>query len=150
MHVLIFLDFDGVLRRATSNPSRFDSDCLGNFEAVVRQYVDLKIVISSTWRLAIPLKELRKYFSPDIATRIVGITPEIYEEEIFERYEEIMAYLEGKGMFNTHWIAIDDNPEHFPKNKPVVFADPNKGFDAECTVRLRNFLDSFTFPPDAA
>ncbi|MDO8294594.1 MAG: HAD domain-containing protein [Gallionella sp.] len=140
MGKLIFLDIDGVLRRVTSNPSYFDQDCLDNFESAVRQCDKSKIVISSTWRLAMPLKELRSQFSPDVAARIVGITPENFDDEVYERHAEIKAFLEEKKVTALPWLAIDDDPAHFPAGCPVLFTDPNKGFDAECAVRLVKML----------
>ena len=137
---LIFLDFDGVLRRVTSNPSRFDPDCLEHFESAIRQCPVSKIVITSTWRLAMSLKELRSRFSPDVAARIVGVTPENFEEETYERLAEIKAFLEEKKLTTLPWVAIDDDSEHFPKGSPVLFTDPQKGFDAECAARLVQLL----------
>jgi hypothetical protein len=133
---LIFLDFDGVLRRTDSNPSRFDQDCLAQFESAVRRCNVSKIVITSTWRLAIPLKDLRSRFSPDVAARIVGVTPESLDEETYERHAEILAYLEEKRAALVSWIAIDDDPLHFPPGVPVLLTDPAKGFDTECAERL--------------
>lgn len=140
MGKLIFLDFDGVLRRTTSNPSQFDQDCLDNFESAIRQCPVSKIVISSTWRLAMSLKELRSRFSPDVAARIVGVTPENLEEETYERHAEVKAFLEGKNLTALPWVAIDDDPTHFPQGSPVLFTDPQKGFDAECAARLVSIL----------
>lgn len=137
---LIFLDFDGVLRRATSSPSQFDPDCLENFESAVRQCPVSKIVITSTWRLAVPLKELRNRFSPDVAARIVGVTPENFEEETYERHAEIKAFMEARNVAALPWVAIDDDPLHFPAGAPVLLTDPNKGFDAECAARLVKLL----------
>ncbi|HEY5993649.1 MAG TPA: HAD domain-containing protein [Gallionellaceae bacterium] len=133
---LIFLDFDGVLRRETSPPHSFDQDCVDNFESAIRQDAISKIVISSTWRLAFPLQELRSRFSPDVAARIVGKTPESLEEETYERHAEIMAFLESKNIMAMPWVAIDDNPDHFPKGSPVIITDPQKGFDAACADKL--------------
>lgn len=142
MGKLVFLDIDGVLRRvgSTSNPSRFDPDCLESFESAIRQCDKSKIVISSTWRLAIPLGELRSRFSPDVAARIVGVTPEILEEEVHARYAEIQAFLEEKRVKALPWLAIDDDPAYFPAGSPVLFTDPDKGFDAECALRLVSML----------
>lgn len=137
---LIFLDFDGVLRRSTSNPSRFDHDCLEHFEGAVRQCPVSKIVITSTWRLAMSLKELRSRFSPDVAARIVGVTPENFEEETYERLAEIKAFMEEKKVTSVPWVAIDDDPSHFPAGAPVLLTDPAKGFDAECAARLVKLL----------
>lgn len=140
MGKLIFLDFDGVLRRTTSNPSQFDTDCLDNFEAAMRQCSVSKIVISSTWRLAMSLKELRSRFSPDIAARIVGVTPENLEDESYPRYMEILAFMREKKVTALPWGAIDDDPSHFPPGSPVLLTDPQNGFDTACAARLIKML----------
>lgn len=87
-----------------------------------------------------PLKELRSRFSSDVAARIVGVTPENLEGETYERYAEIKAFLEEKKVTALPWLAIDDDPAHFPSGSPVLFTDPNKGFDAECAARLVKML----------
>jgi hypothetical protein len=140
MGKLIFLDFDGVLRRESSPPNSLDQDCVERFESAIRHDAVSKIVISSTWRLAIPLNELRSRFSPDVAARIVGKTPENLEEETYERHAEIMAFLESRNLTAMPWVAIDDDPAHFPKGSPVIFTDPKKGFDAECAAQLVQML----------
>jgi beta-phosphoglucomutase-like phosphatase (HAD superfamily) len=136
MGKLVFLDIDGVLRRTTSNPSQFDQDCLEHFENAIRQCTVSKIVISSTWRLAMSLKEFRSRFSPDVAARIVGVTPQNPEEETYERHAEILLFLEEKKIKNMPWVAIDDDPEYFPKGSPVIYTNPITGFDAGNAVQL--------------
>jgi hypothetical protein len=140
MGKLIFLDFDGVLRRTSSNPSQFDKDCLENFESALRTCHISKVVISSTWRHAMSLKELKSRFSSDVAARIIGVTPQCEEEEIFERYAEIMKFLEEKNIKAMPWVAIDDDASYFPKGSPVLFTDPLKGFNADCAARLAKLL----------
>lgn len=140
MGKLIFLDFDGVLRRMTSNPSNFDQDCLEHFESAIRQCAVSRIVISSTWRLAMPLKELRNRFSPDVAARIVGVTPENFEETPYERHAEIQMFLDEKNIRALPWVAIDDDPSHFPPGSPVLLTDPKNGFDSACAARLVKIL----------
>ena len=139
---LIFLDFDGVLRRVTSNPSCFDPDCLEHFESSIRQCLVSKIVITSTWRIAMSLKELRSRFSTDVAARIVGTTPENIEEETYERFAEIKSFIERKKLTAIPWLAIDDDPTHFPLGSPVILTDPTKGFDDECATRLIQILSA--------
>lgn len=87
-----------------------------------------------------PLKELRSKFSPDIAKRIVGFTPEILEEEKFERMAEIRAYLVQHKVTAIKWVAIDDDPAHFPAGSPVLITNPHKGFDAVCANQLSKLL----------
>jgi hypothetical protein len=73
--MLIFLDLDGVLRRTDSTPYRFDSDCRTAFEGALRSIPGAKVVITSSWREVMNLDELRAHFSPDVADRVVGVTP---------------------------------------------------------------------------
>ena len=136
----IFLDLDGVLRRLTSEPSRFDADCLEQFESAIRRCGDVRIVISSTWRLAMSLRELRSHFSPDVAERIDGVTPDSYSLSTHTRYQEIRTYLMKRGIEHENWLAIDDDPEHYPKGSSLLITDPNKGFDADCALRLQALL----------
>lgn len=143
MRALIFLDFDGVLRRSTSNPSRFDADCLSYFESTMRLYPHVQIVITSTWRLAMSLEELRGRFSPDVAVRIVGITPENLEEESYQRYTEIKEFLDERNLADVCWLAIDDDAAYFPKHCSLLLTDAKVGFDAECAVQLASILESF-------
>lgn len=136
--MFVFLDFDGVLRRLTSVPSVFDSDCLEQFEGALRQCDEVQIVISSSWRLAMGLADLRRRFSPEIAARIVGITPQFLDYEAHVRYREICAYLKHEGQ--DPWVAIDDDAEQYPPSAPMLLVDPDKGFDAECSLRLVEYL----------
>jgi len=137
---LIFLDFDGVLRRVTSDPSRFDPDCLACFESTIRPFPEVQVVISSTWRLAMSLGALRRRFSLDLADRIVGVTPEAPFDATHARYREIRAYLKKRGIEAVRWVAIDDEPRHYPKTAPLLLTDPANGFDASCAERLRKMV----------
>lgn len=81
MNPVLFLDFDGVLHAEPSLPKEVFSQ-LPLVEAVLRDCPWVDIVISSTWRLdwmgdsdATAVENLRRYFSPDIAQRVVGVTP---------------------------------------------------------------------------
>jgi len=132
----VFLDFDGVLRRLSSDPSRFDSDCLACFEAAVRPLPDIKVVISSTWRLVKSLKELQGMFSAEISGLIVGATPEHFSQSAHTRYDEIMAYMKTHNLHNEGWLAIDDDPDHFPSHAPLLLTSPDVGFDQSCTMKL--------------
>jgi len=136
----IFLDFDGVLRRLTSDPSKFEQDCLDRFESAVRPLPDIKIVITSTWRLAVSIKQIHSFFSPVIAERIVGITPEIYSPSASTRYEEIKQYLTDHKIDNEFWVAIDDDPEGFPHSAPLVLTDPDEGFNISSKDKLWQFV----------
>ena len=109
----IFLDFDGVLRRLDSPRAQLDADadCLGQFEAAALSVPEVKVVISSTWRLVHSLASVRALFPPQLAARIEGATPNLLEAEDFARHDEVLAYLASRQLRGSPWIAVDDDPE---------------------------------------
>lgn len=132
----VFLDFDGVLRRKSSAPFRLEDDLRERFELAVRPLDDAKIVISSTWRLVLSLSKIRRMFSPDVASLIVGCTPDITDDTIYQRYDEVMAYLSENDARRACWVAIDDDRENFPGHAPVIITDANMGFSAESAQEM--------------
>lgn len=66
----LFLDFDGVLH------SNYGSDAalwtfLPRVEAVLRDFTEVLVVVSSSWGDGRSVDELRGFFSPDIAPRVI-------------------------------------------------------------------------------
>jgi hypothetical protein len=53
----------------------------------------------------------------------------------------MVAYLQCQDIKVRGWVAIDDVPELYSKGCPVIIADPDRGFDAECAIRLREYLE---------
>ena len=139
--ILVFLDFDGVMHPAGCQTSRYF--CQRDlFEAVMREHPSAGIVITSTWRHAYPMAEIRRFFSPDIAQRIVGKTP-THEDETDEhiRYREIRALLQHPKVAGARWIAVDDSDFEFPEGCPnLVLCDSDRGFDDEAAQSLRERL----------
>ena len=78
--MIVFLDFDGVVH-PQGHATRASAFCrLPLIEEVFREFALVSIVISSAWRMRDKhpdgaLLDLRQYFSPDIAERVVGVTP---------------------------------------------------------------------------
>ncbi len=148
----IFLDIDGVLVKEDDDTSsdlpidleedfaKFDPDCLEKFEAVIRQFAMCQIVISSSWREIFPLTTIKNLFSPDIAEKVIGVTPLATRPVKYYRYHEIISYLESNKLSQEEWIAIDDIPEHFPKETPLVITNSYIGFDGKAAEKLNNFL----------
>ncbi len=130
--LLIFLDFDGVLRRKDAPLYRFEKPLRLAFEDAVRRIPGAEIVITSTWREVAGLTDLRKLFSRDVAERMVGVTP------IGEgcRYVEILTYLRATGAEGSRFVVVDDDPHSFPRGVPLLLIDPVKGFGAEEAEKL--------------
>ena len=138
----IFLDIDGVLKPIGSSSSPvFNKECLKCFEDVIRANDNVKIVISSTWKLAFSLREIKQFFSPDIQKLIVGMTPDSMGMIIpYERHKEVLAYLKQNDNENAKWLAIDDDPEHFPKKCTVILTEPYIGFNHISALEMREIL----------
>jgi HAD domain in Swiss Army Knife RNA repair proteins len=130
--VLIFLDFDGVLRREDAPLYRFEKPLHSAFEDAVRRIPGAEIVVTSTWREVAGLTDLRRLFSRDIAERMVGVTP-IGEGG---RYREILTYLRATGAEGRRFVVVDDDPQSFPRGVPLLLVDPAKGFGAEEAAKL--------------
>jgi hypothetical protein len=138
---LIFLDFDGVMHPVACEISRhFCQRDL--FEEVMREHPDVRIVITSTWRQAYPMAEIKRFFSPDIAERIVGKTPTHEDEDDAHiRYREIRALLQNPKVAGASWIAIDDSDFEFPEGCPnLLLCHSDRGFDDEAARALRERL----------
>ena len=122
---ILFLDFDGVLHpphEATVCPFSY----LDIFCKVLRE-VDpagaLRIVVSSTWRLLESLDELRAHFPPDIAARIIDITPfllPVNPQLAGSRQREIEAWMAEHAPAGT-WLAVDDIALYFETDCPHLF-----------------------------
>ncbi len=143
----IFLDIDGVLKPDQNSFSGsphnvFDQNCLDNFENAIRPFDNIKIVISSTWKLVYSLKKIRKLFSDDIQPLVIGMTPDAYGQTTdYERYKEVLAYLKQNNDGDCNWVAIDDDPEHYPKKCTVILTESSIGFNHTSALELREILE---------
>ena len=139
--ILVFLDFDGVMHPVGCEPERhFCQRDL--FEEVMREHPDVRIVITSTWRQAYPMTEIKRFFSPDIAERIVGKTPTHMDDgDEHIRYLEIRKLLENPKVAGAQWIALDDSEFEFPDGCPnLLLCSAERGFDSETARKLRERL----------
>lgn len=140
--MILFLDFDGVLHPF---PTPSDADrlfCnLPRLEEVLRDFPEVQIVISSSWREERSLAELAAFFSPDIGSRVVGVLPVIaiggLADMAVVRYREIEQFLEAQGEL-AQWIAIDDDPALFPPEcSRLLLCEDGFGVAEEQALRKR-------------
>ncbi len=140
MHRYLFLDFDGVLH--TKTPP-YDLRYAAHLVPIGTE-LDLKIVVSSTWREGFSLPELIESLGP-LGPFVVGKTPVWKRPEhlsdaalVGVRQREIEAWLARKASASSPWVAIDDEAENFRMECSQVFVtDPKVGLDAQ-TTRLFN------------
>lgn len=111
---ILFLDFDGVLHPEHCHESKHFS-CLPVFERALHQVPDCKVVIASTWRLQTPGKRLREKLGSDVASKVVGVTPQYCDlHDVpptlvgYEREAECHAWLLANKVRHEPWLAVDD------------------------------------------
>lgn len=131
---VIFLDFDGVLNsyqsanfwrnrrdQAKLQPSKlrawpgtleylaqeFCPIALSNVEELILRAPDVKIVVSSTWRLGETVESLKKILAPSklVSDAIIGVTPYFHDQI---RGTEIKHWLDRHPEV-THYAIIDDD-----------------------------------------
>ncbi len=120
---------------------KLDKDCLHHFEESLRSFPEVKIVITSSWRLAFSLDEMKKLFSDDISQRIIGVTPISNYLDDYNRYKEVLAYLKKIENGKQKWIAVEDDPDYYPPGCNVLLIDPNRGFDGQAARQLACMIE---------
>lgn len=127
-----------------------DLSChLPRFEAVMRDFPALNIVISSTWRTQFNLDVLRVRFSEDIASPIAGVTPHLAANGpnlVEQREAEILVWLLANDRQDQPWIALDDAFWEFKHHRNrVVVCKSFIGLDESAECKLRTMLGSASF-----
>lgn len=146
--MILFLDFDGVLHpEHDGEPTPADRVfChLPRFEAIMRDFPSVEVVISSKWRCQFSIDDLRSRFSPDIAARIIGATPQTDANDDqylpARREGEILEWLAANGRENAPWIALDDASWQFQQHRDrLVACTWYIGLDEAVESRLRAML----------
>lgn len=89
---------------------------LGNVEELCRRVPDLKIVVSSTWRLGETVEGLQKILAPAkvVANAIIDKTPAFKEGP---RGNEIQDWLNRNPQV-THYVILDDDADMLDTQKP--------------------------------
>ncbi len=123
----VFLDIDGVLRRNSAPKYKLEAPLVTKLGHWIRvQEKEVELVISSTWKDAFPLDEIRSMFPLALRVKIVGRTPTLTGGD-YPRFDEVKAYNIKHGV--EEWIAFDDQPDLFPPGLPnVVAIDGEIGF----------------------
>lgn len=139
--MIIFLDFDGVLHPETCYRAQLFCE-LPRLEGVLRDFPQTHIVVSSTWCEKRSLANLQGLFSPDVAMRVVGITPAWRELEDtvyrYQRQAEVEAWLRANRSPWDRFLVLDDRAWLFsPFYKPLLLCDPATGMDDLVEQRLR-------------
>lgn len=147
--MILFLDIDGVLHPVFPREDLPDEEnqllsYLPRLESVLREYSFLQIVVASDWRRRVAFDELKNIFAEDLRGRLIGITPTLEKMGdgwIGHRQREALQYLETQNLADEMWIALDDDPDNWLPDAPLVLC--NDGFRATEEAILRNLLNKF-------
>ncbi|CAB3809088.1 hypothetical protein LMG28614_06949 [Paraburkholderia ultramafica] len=138
---IVFLDFDGVLHPFGDRHTRAFCD-LPRLEAVIRDAPRAWIVITSTQREHQTLLQLRTLFSPDVAERVVNVTPVLPMDSAadlaYSRHREILAYLQSCPDSGP-WLAADDDATLYPAGLPNLLLCED-GFGTHEAAQLASWL----------
>lgn len=137
---VLFLDFDGVINSQQSSifwhnkrdQSKWENEmysswtgtlkeylahefcpiALSNMEELIRRVPELKIVVSSTWRIGENVESLKKILAPSplLANAIIDVTPQFRwrgGDEV-DRGHEIKDWLTRHPEV-THYVIVDDD-----------------------------------------
>ncbi|MHB8743905.1 MAG: HAD domain-containing protein [Sulfuricaulis sp.] len=145
--MVLFLDFDGVTHPQFPSKDYPDAEnqrfaFMPRIESVLRDFPDVDVVIASSWREHHSLAELKDFFAPDIAERIVGATP--IERTNFahgtfsergRRSSEARMWLVEHARGNAPWIALEDDEWSYLADDPVVLCDDGFRDTEEAALR---------------
>ena len=141
----IFMDFDGVTHPWGEVE---DFRCLPLIESVIREFEEVRIVISSDWRMLFSLQKLVARFAEDIRPRVAGVTAHMLPKQGADlhglRERESMLWLgqHEADAATAAWCAIDDAPGNWLSRSRLVLTDFKRGFTEEDAGALRRMLTS--------
>jgi len=117
-----YADFDGVI--FTFGNYNFSAVACKNFQSLLHQEKDLKIVISSSWR-HLGIDQCKKTLDANgiDSTRVIGITG----DEEGERGSQIKAHL-ARNPEITHYVIVDDESDFTGVMDRLVKTNSHVGF----------------------
>ena len=130
---VLFLDFDGVLNHRGCSAEhevpglppfmRIDRDCLNRLNSITEEFRPT-IVVSSTWRLGIPLTELQIALTGiGLASFITDYTPVTHGL----RGEEIQRWMHQNGASVNDVVILDDDDDMLHLMSRLVRTSPSEG-----------------------
>lgn len=146
--MVLFLDFDGVLHGFDGTAKDLFRHA-PRFSAVLRDHVNIEVVISSDWRKDACIADLAAHFEIDVRHRFIGLTDVDSDPMGSRRRErECWQWLCAHSREHERWIAIDDWPENFGPDVPgtgaVLFTEPSTSFDSDAAAILRAMIEEPT------
>lgn len=121
---IIFLDFDGVLHPTGGPPgTSLPFEWVEQLADALDGFLDVALVVHSTWRLQFSFEELRDFLEP-VQGRLLGVAG------AGARATAITEFLSTRTDVRD-CVILDDCPHEFPPDfpVPVIACDPERGIN---------------------
>jgi hypothetical protein len=150
---LIFLDFDGVLNSTQFfimcenryiEGSRADRDIeamcpisMSNLNHIMDQCEDVRVVISSSWRVGRGIKELKRILAKNgfkHEDKVIGKTP--HRGVLNCRGEEIQDWIDKKFVKIDDFVILDDDEDMGKLKSHLYKTNPKHGLGLEIAQQI--------------
>jgi len=144
-NLYLFLDFDGVLHPEGVGPE-LEFCHLESFEDLMWRYPQVLIVLSTSWRLHLPLAKLVSVFASDLQSRVVGKTPQLQESaNVRGHRQRECEHWRASNAPGAPWLAVDDRASYFDEGCAQLVLLPHihsggTGLEGEALVMLEQQL----------
>lgn len=123
------------------NGLELSPSAISNLEYILEEVKDLKIVISSTWRMGCELKDLKALFpcSSLIKSRIIDSTPCLASD--CQRGDEIKKWIVTRNTRIKDYVVLDDDSDMDAVEDNFLHINHKNGLtytDAETVIRMLN------------
>lgn len=132
-HVVIMLDFDGVLHKCQNET--FERMPL--LDEILAQCPYLYIVISSSWRTSATRTYLKSLFSSEYQSRLLGATETLFAKSPggYVRYEECTDFVFAHRI--KAFFIVDDDIKFFPPGcKQLIATDYYQGLTPQVVAKI--------------
>lgn len=138
---IIFLDFDGVLHGTKSLSFFANNQLLADF---LNNYPFVQIVLSTSWRESYSLERIKEQCIPELASKVVGITPILNVSPRGIRAKEVEQYVKENNLNYYEYVCIDDLSFLFHDEfEQLILTDPETGINEDTLLQLKEKLDYF-------
>lgn len=128
---VLFVDFDGVLHdeELTNEGVLFRE--IDRLEALLDDYPDVSLVLTTSWQLLSSLGRLKTVFRPEHRSRIEGGTGDLHPESYsYNRGLLVQRWMATYGK-ERRWIALDDDETLYPAGLRNLILCRDGFYDAE-------------------
>lgn len=146
-HVILFLDFDGVLHPDPCREARRLFEHAPRLAALLEDFPEVCVVLSTSWRNGRSIDDLAAPLPAPLRARVIGVTPTFGAFVAspglvpYRRQAECLQWLAEQRQEDRPWLALDDRASLFePYCDRLIECDSRRGFDADAARRLRAAL----------